>query len=83
MKFTLTGVSGALIVDSQPVDCATLLPTGEAPSPVAMPGGTGITKKGNEYRFNWLPSASWAGTCRRLTLRIPAPSDAVAYFSFN
>lgn len=83
VKFTLTGVSGALIVDSQPVDCDSLLPTGEAPSAIAMPGGTGITKKGNEYRFNWLPEASWAGTCRRLTLRIPAPSDAVAYFSFN
>jgi hypothetical protein len=83
VRFTLAGVSGEPLVDSQPVDCSTLEPTGEAPSPVASPGSTGISKKGNQYHFNWLTDASWAGSCRRLTLRIPAPSDAVAYFAFD
>ncbi len=82
VRFTLSGVGSPLLIDSQPVDCTTLEPTGEAPSPVAFAGGTGVTQKGNQYHFNWQTNAAWDGTCRRLTLRIPAPSDAVAYFSF-
>ena len=82
VKFTLSGAGGVLSIDSQPVDCVTLEPTGEAPQPPAMPGSTGLTQHGDKYHFNWQTDASWAGTCRRLTLRIPAPSDAYAYFSF-
>ena len=83
VKFTLSGAGGALSIDSQPVDCVTLIPTGEAPQAPAFAGGTGLTQKGDRYQFNWKTDASWAGTCRRLTLRIPAPSDAVAYFKFH
>jgi hypothetical protein len=70
------------VIDSQPVDCVTLVPTGEAPEPPAIIGG-GIKRKGNDYHFNWKTDGSWENTCRRLTIRIPAPSDAVAYFSFH
>ena len=83
LRFDLTGASDPLILDSQPVDCSTLLPTGEAPSPIAFAGGTGVVKKGNDYRLNWQTSAAWAGGCRRFTIRIPAASDAIAYFDFH
>ena len=56
---------------------------GEAPVTILSPGSTGLKKNGDEYRFNWSTDASWARSCRRLTLRIPAPSDGVAYFRFN
>ena len=47
-----------------------------------------ITTVGNprgdgRFHVNWKTDAAWAGTCRRLTLRIPAATDAVAYFSFH
>ena len=82
VKFTLAGAPAPLIVDSQPVDCVTLVPTGEEPLPLSSPGATGLSQNGDEYHVNWQTESSWAGTCRRLTLRIPAPENAVAYFSF-
>ena len=81
VNFTLSGAPNPLVIDSQPVDCVTLVPTGEAPEPPTIIGG--IKKRGDEYHFNWQTDGDWDGTCRRLTLRIPAPADAVAYFSFH
>jgi extracellular elastinolytic metalloproteinase len=83
LKFTLTGAGPGLIMDSQPVDCTTLLPTGETPSALDAPGGTGLKQKDSTYHFNWQTDESWAGSCRRVTLRVPAASDAVAYFRFE
>jgi len=83
VKFTLAGAGTNLQIDSQPVECTSLVPTGEAPSPLDSPGSTGLRQDGNEYHVNWKTDASWAGTCRRLTLRIPAASDVFAYFRFH
>ena len=83
VKFTLAGAGANLQIDSQPVDCSSLVPTGEPPSPLDSPGSTGLSQDGNEYHVNWKTDSSWAGTCRRLTVRIPAASDAVAYFRFH
>jgi hypothetical protein len=58
------------------------VPTGEAPAEPVPPGHSGVSIKGDRYHINWKTQASWAGTCRRLTVRIPAAQDAVAYFSF-
>ncbi len=82
VKFTLSGAT-SLSIDSQRVDCTTLVPVGETPVAPAMPGGTVLTQSGNSYQFNWQTDAAWANSCRRLTLRIPAAADAVAYFSFH
>jgi hypothetical protein len=82
VKFHLSGVEGLPPVDTQEVDCTTLQPTGEAPEAPATPGGTGMKRKGIEFQLNWQTDASWAGTCRKFTVRIPAPADGVAYFSF-
>jgi len=82
LKFTLAG-AWYLVTDSQRIDCDTLLPVGERPSPLTLPGSTKISLQGTEYHINWKTDGAWAGTCRRLTLRIPAPADAVAYFRFD
>jgi hypothetical protein len=83
VKFTLAGGGDAPLVDSQAVDCNTLVPTGEAPSPLDSPGASGMKRKGDDYHVNWKTDGAWEGTCRRLTVRIPAATDAVAYFEFR
>jgi hypothetical protein len=80
VKFTLTGVARHdLVIDSQRVDCNTLEPTGEEPKEV----DSRILRFGDFHFFLWRTKHSWEDTCRRLTIRIPAPSDAVAYFKFR
>jgi hypothetical protein len=44
---------------------------------------TDIKRKGDFFFFDWRTSDSWDHSCRRLTIRIPAPSDGVAYFKFK
>ena len=83
VKFTLSGGTLPILIDSQAVDCSTLAPTGEAPSPISSPGGSSLNNEGDEYHVNWQTDASWAGSCRRLTLRVPAASNPVAYFRFE
>jgi hypothetical protein len=80
VKFTLTGAGKSLVIDSQPVDCKTLEPTGKAPTPI---DSRHMKRQGDSFFFNWETNRSWEDTCRRLTVRIPAPSDAVAYFKFH
>jgi extracellular elastinolytic metalloproteinase len=81
VKFTLSG--GSPVLDSQPVDCETLVPTGEAPEPLSTSGSSALTVMGDEYHVNWKTDPSWGGTCRRLTVRIAAPANPVAYFRFH
>jgi hypothetical protein len=79
LKFTLTGVAAAgIVIDSQPVDCNTLEILGVAPTPL-----TGARNKAGDYHLNWRTSPAWEDTCRRLTIRMPAATDAVAYFRFH
>jgi hypothetical protein len=80
VKFTLSGAGSSLVIDSQPVDCQTLVPTGAVPTVVAA---SPAPQRGDWYHVNWQTDPAWEGTCRRLTLRIPAASDTVAYFSFH
>jgi len=79
VKFTLEGVP-SVEMDSQEVDCSTLEPTGQAPLAIASPA---FPKRGTSYHVNWRTDGAWEGTCRRLTLRIPAASDVHAYFDFH
>jgi hypothetical protein len=80
IKFTLSGAGTDLVIDSQEVDCNTLEPTGDKPERV---DADHFRRHGDSYQFNWDTRRSWEDTCRRLTLRIPAPSDAYAYFKFR
>lgn len=77
VKFTVSGVSGLPPIDSQPVDCTTLEAKNEAPLAVG-----GAKRSGDMVQANWATDAAWAGTCRRVTVRLPAAENAVAYFSF-
>ena len=79
VKFTLSGVEGIPPIDSQPVDCTTLEATNAAPTPVSS---VASKRSGDMFQVNWATDASWAGTCRRLTVRLPAAENAVAYFTF-
>ena len=83
VKFTLAGGGPVPLIDSQPVDCTTLVPTGTAPVSPAGPGSTDLTQNGDGYHVNWKTDAAWAASCRRLTVRIPAASHAIAYFKFQ
>jgi hypothetical protein len=80
LKFTLSGAPLLFVIDSQPVDCTTLIPTTEAPQ-LILP--IGISRNGNKYHINWKTFGSWEDSCRRLTLRVPAATDPVAYFRFH
>jgi extracellular elastinolytic metalloproteinase len=83
LKFSLVGGGSSLLMDSQAVDCTTLVALGEAPSALETPGDAGLKRKGNEYHLNWKTDPSWAGSCRRVTIRIPSATDAVAFFRFE
>lgn len=80
VTFTLSGVAGLPQLDTQAVNCNTLAPSGEVPS--ALSSASGLQKSGSNYSIAWRPNKIWAGTCRAVTVRIPAASDAVAYFRF-
>ena len=83
VKFNLSGDTTSMSIDTQPIDCATLEPTGEAPIEIATPGSTSLKQKGKAFHLNWQTDANWAGSCRSLTIRIPAQEDAVAHFHFE
>lgn len=81
LQFSVSGLVNPLIIDTQQVHCATLEPTSAAP--IALSSATGLQKNGNNYSIDWRPAKAWAGTCRAVTLRIPAASNPVAYFRFD
>lgn len=81
LKFTLSGVAGTPLLDTQAVDCATLEPDGSRP--IALASVAGLQQLGNSYAIDWQPRKAWAGSCRAVTLRVPAASDPVAYFRFE
>ena len=53
VRFFLSNGPSPLVIDHQPVDCTTLVPTGEAPAPLDTPGNSGISIKGDRYHINW------------------------------
>jgi hypothetical protein len=60
VKFTLAGAGASLLIDSQAVDCTTLVPTGETPTTLVGPGSTDLSQNGDEYHVNWKTDAAWA-----------------------
>ena len=82
VKYSITGLQAGQTVtlDSEPVDCGSLKSSG-ASSPISTAGSP--TQKGDQYHVNWVTDPAWAGTCRRLTLRISGASSSVAYFRFS
>ena len=58
LKFTLSGAGNSWVIDSQPIDCDTLAPTGEAPIVIAT---APAPQNGSRYHINWRTDRSWAG----------------------
>lgn len=81
LQFSATGLTGPLIIDTQQVNCATLEAT--SARPIALASAAGLQQVGNNYSIDWRPAKAWAGTCRAVTVRIPAASNPVAYFRFS
>lgn len=79
VRFALDGALTG--IDSQAVDCASLTATGEAPQALSIVGTP--VHVGNEYRMNWKTDGGWSGSCRKVTVRIPAAANGVAYFRFH
>ena len=79
LKFTISGAPPTAI-DSQRVNCTTLEAEGSTP---AVADTSKLTRTGDTFHLNWKSDGSWAGQCRRLTLRLPAAADAVTYFRFR
>ena len=82
VKYSVTGLQAGQTVtlESEPVDCGSLKSSG-TPTPISTAGSP--TQKGDQYHVNWATDSAWAGTCRRLTLRISGASSSVAYFRFG
>ena len=68
-------------IDTQPVDCHTLEPSSD--KPLALSSPTGLKQNGSNYTLDWRPGRAFNGTCRAVTVRIPAAADGVAYFRFG
>ena len=79
LKFTISGAPPTAI-DSQRVNCTTLAAEGSTP---VVADTSKLTRTGDTFHLNWKTDGSWAGQCRRLTLRLPAAADAVTYFRFR
>ena len=81
LQFSVTGLPGPVAIDTQEVDCGSLEAGGERP--LALSSDTGLQQVGSNYTLAWRPAKAFAGTCRAVSVRIPAEKDAVAYFRFG
>jgi CSLREA domain-containing protein len=69
---------------SQPVACDTGVPSGP-PEPTVTPGNSVLTYDSftNLYTVGWKTDKAWAGTCRKIVLRLTDGMDHAALFRFR
>ncbi len=95
LKFTLEGGNEGLDIfaagypASQQIECPTdledpIVPTG-ALEPIATPGSSGLTfdPGTGQYHYVWKTDRSWAGTCRRLIVKLKDGTEFHLLFSFR
>ena len=87
-KFGLGGYQGMDVVatgypQSAPIDCSTLVPTGSFQA-TAMAGASGLGYDATlgQYSYVWKTDKGWAGTCRRLDVKLADGQVHPAYFQF-
>ncbi|MDQ3163873.1 MAG: PxKF domain-containing protein, partial [Actinomycetota bacterium] len=86
LRFSLDGNRGLDILapgypKSQLIPCnSAALVDGDTPT-VSTDGGLKFT--GGRYHYNWVPAASWVGTCRQLVLKLKDGASHRANFSFS
>ena len=88
VKFSLGGNQGLDIFAaghpaSQPIACDGSAPVDDVDSTVAA-GGSSLSYDGGTdvYTYVWKTEKSWAGTCRRLTVRLADGTERSAHFRF-
>ena len=89
MKFSLGGDQGLAIMaagspSSQPIGCAASAPF-DALEETVTAGGSSLTYSAltDRYTYVWKSDRSWAGTCRRLTVKLVDGSEHTADFNFT
>lgn len=87
LKFSLGGDWGLDILgvgapSSTPVSCSALTPVGGA-QPTDTAGGSSLSYGDGQYVYVWKTQASWAGTCRTVSVTLRDGSVIQAAFRFR
>jgi len=87
LKFSLGGDWGLDILavgapSSTPVSCSALTPVGGA-QPTDTAGGSSLSYGDGQYMYVWKTHASWAGTCRTVSVTLRDGSVIQAAFRFR
>jgi hypothetical protein len=89
VKFSLDGDHGLNIFAtgypaSQPITCNSSLPLDDIETTVTA-GSSSLSydATNDKYNYVWKTNSAWAGTCRRLIVRLSDGSDHVANFQFR
>ena len=82
VTFSLSGNRGLAILAAgspsyQAINCSTHAPTG---APTSAVGALSYSASTGRYTYAWQTSASWAGTCRQLTIVLNDGTSHVAFF---
>ena len=89
VKFSLDGDQGLNIFAtgypaSQPITCDSSLPFDDIEATVNAGSSTlSYDVANDEYNYVWKTKKTWAGTCRRLIVRLSDGTDHVANFQFK
>lgn len=88
VKFSLAGNRGLAIMAadspaSQPMSCSTSAPTADLAETVSA-GNSSLTYDASSARYTyvWKTEKSWAGTCRKLTVKLIDGTEHSAFFKF-
>ena len=89
VKFSLSGNQGLDIFatgypKSERVDCTTIGSL-DAVEETVTAGGSSLSYDAttDQYIYAWKTNKDWAGTCRKLIVRLTDSTDHVAYFNFT
>jgi len=88
VKFSLGRNEGLSILaagspTSAQIACPEGLPVSGPEQLTRSTGGLSFDAVTGAYQYNWKTEKSWAGTCRRLTVRFREGSTLTALFSFK
>lgn len=87
LKFSLSGNKGLDIFAagypaSEQIACDSSAPLSELEGTVTS-GGSTLTYSPDQYHYSWKTESSWAGTCRRLVVKLNDGTEHVALFKFK
>lgn len=88
VKFNLGGNKGLNIFaagypTSQRIACDNTAPVDNIEMLTTSNSGLTYNAANNQYNYVWKTEKSWAGTCRRFTLRLKDGTDRIALFKFK